>query len=155
MADNVDITFDMTVDDLEFLVFAMKFLEGGIEQETLRGYWQTVFERMLDKEFPVPEFAGLRITVEFLGGFRDGERLVNDYTNPRAHKQAMEYAQLSDGGKIGYLLEVGPDAAEVEAGEKKAVRTEAKRAYEVFEKIERAGELIFRFRYAGPASEQG
>jgi hypothetical protein len=155
MAEKANITLEMTVDDLEFLVFAMKFLEGGIEQETLRGYWQTVFERMLDKEFPVPEFAGLRITVEFLGGFRDGERLVNDFTNPRAHKQAMEYARLSDGGKIGYMLEVAQDAAEAEAGEKKAARTETKHAYEVFEKIERGGELIIRFRYEGLAKEQG
>ena len=41
MSEKADVTFQMTVEDLEFLVFAMKFLEGGISEETLRGYWQT------------------------------------------------------------------------------------------------------------------
>ena len=63
MADKVDVTFSMTAEDLEFLAHAMRFVRGGIaqEDETLRGYWQVVFERALDEHFePVQHSAESR-----------------------------------------------------------------------------------------------
>ena len=150
MVEKTEITFQMTVEDLEFLVFAMKFLEGGIEQETLRGYWQTVFERKLDEEFPVAEYAGLRITVEFLGGFKDGELLVSGLGRPE-HERIMDYVHRSKGGAIGCRLYLLPDGSEVGTRGKKP--PEAAHVYEIGERIERVDEMIIRFRYVGRADE--
>ncbi len=53
MADRVDVTFSMTGRDLSFLAYVMKFISGGIndEDETIRGYWQVIFERAFDEHF--------------------------------------------------------------------------------------------------------
>lgn len=149
MAQKADITFQMTVEDLEFLVFAMKFLEGGIEQETLRGYWQTVFERTLDQRFPVAEYAGLRITIEFLGGLKDGELLENGLGNSD-HERVMGYVHRSKGGAVGYRLYLMPDGSEVG---RKGKPPETAHVYDIAERIEREDEIIIRFRYAGRADE--
>jgi hypothetical protein len=63
MAAAANVTFEMTVEDLEFLVFAMRFMKGGVsEEEDMREYWETVFQRALDKEFPATENSNYGVT---------------------------------------------------------------------------------------------
>jgi hypothetical protein len=50
--ERADIRLSMSEADLRFLISALNTLEGGIEQEKLRGYWQVTFERLLDDHFP-------------------------------------------------------------------------------------------------------
>ena len=53
MADRVNVTFSMSGRDLSFLAYSMKFISGGIDSkdETLRGYWQVMFERCAGRQF--------------------------------------------------------------------------------------------------------
>lgn len=47
------LTFAMNEDGIQFLCFAMDLLEGGGEDETRRGYWETTFRRAAEDEFDV------------------------------------------------------------------------------------------------------
>ena len=51
-AERADIRLSMSEEDLRFLISALNTLEGGIEKEKLRGFWQVTFERLLDDHFP-------------------------------------------------------------------------------------------------------
>jgi hypothetical protein len=71
MADRVDLKFSMSARDLSFLAYAMEFISGGIndKDETIRGYWQEMFQRALDDNFedagedsPDHEYDGIMTT---------------------------------------------------------------------------------------------
>ena len=51
-AERAEIKLSVREEDLQFLVFAMDALEGGIEAEKRRGFWQVTFERLLSDHFP-------------------------------------------------------------------------------------------------------
>lgn len=49
----VEITLKMSAEDLSFLSYALGAVQGGIndELESLRGYWEVHFRRLLDEHF--------------------------------------------------------------------------------------------------------
>ena len=51
-AERADIRLSMSEEDLRVLISALNTLEGGIEKEKLRVFWQVTFERLLDDHFP-------------------------------------------------------------------------------------------------------
>ncbi len=59
MADEVTISFKMSIEDLNFLVWTMGFMRGGPHDEKhMVDKWEAIFEEALDEHFPeIEEFA--------------------------------------------------------------------------------------------------
>ena len=53
MATKVDVTLAMTEEDMAFLVRALDFVEGGLDDtQGLLGYWRVTFRRLLEEHYP-------------------------------------------------------------------------------------------------------
>lgn len=54
MAKPKKVPLEFTETDLSFLVWAMEFLDGGVDDETekKRQYWEVMFRKAIDDHFP-------------------------------------------------------------------------------------------------------
>jgi hypothetical protein len=105
MADRVDVTFSMSGRDLSFLAHAMNFISGGIanEDETMRGYWQVMFERALEGNFEDDDGETGQSRARLVPGYDEINATCSDMTDwrvPRIHRVIGYVCALGGNGEV-------------------------------------------------------
>jgi len=108
-----------------------------------------------------PEERGKVIIVEFVGGFRDGQILRSDSTNPNEVRECMGlYVLFSQGGKIGKRMRGVSEAAIAELQEivemtpdgprlKREPSAKMNHIYEVVDRQEDEQTIRVHYQYMG------
>lgn len=168
MAHEPKVTLEFTEGDLAFLLWSMEFLQGGphdFEQE--RQYWEVMFRKALDDHFPEePPAPAKRIVVEFVGGFKDGQRLANDASDQQEAEQAHAYYHISESGTVGKRFRTLSDAGLMELQEiaeetpdgprlKREPTAKMNHIYQVVARNEDDRQITVRFQYMGREGSGG
>jgi hypothetical protein len=171
MDNAAQVTISVTEDDLRFLLWATKFLDGGLHGYTeepgrMHAEFMKAWEHLYSGEEGRRKFSGKsikatrKLVVRFSGGFRDGEILRIDSENQQEAMMAMFLYVGSEGGKVGHRFPGMSTAGKQELHEIVENTPEGPRlkrepvfnklhVYKLIERNETEESLVLRYEYEG------